>query len=314
MGDATAKLAAKEKEFKISKAQAMQATKAAQGTMNAQMRKAEELAKEAAEAQDQVKADTVSEKEAKQAELKATQQSKESDDAFEINQKYKKKHAATFLVHQDWQNKALAAEKNVTHGKEVAVAAMEEAQCIIKDHRSGCKTDQWKSHCQTEKWKAWMMTHCTESCGFSCADLHDLAMGVVLKAEEKLREKQEEARKEACPKYNDITEKYSAYADKYGKMATENVQACEMRKDEGACTEMKRFTDMSKKFEKKHQEFKEKMQNLKCYEYEGQWIPAGGSAMGSAAGQHLLRLVEGSMQQQESKELFSESQGPVGAR
>merc|ERR1719240_1649539 len=70
------------------------------------------------------------------------------------------------------------------------------------------------------------MTHCTESCGFSCTDLHDLAMGVVLKAEKQLREKQETARKEACPKYNDITNKYAAYADKYGKMATENVQAC----------------------------------------------------------------------------------------
>merc|ERR1711998_807651 len=214
---------------------------------------AEERAKEAAEAQDQVKADTVSEKEAKQAELKATQQSKESDDAYEINQKYKKKHAATFLVHQNWQQKAIAAEQNVTQAKEVAVAAMEKAQCIIKDHRSGCKTDAWKSHCQTNKWKAWMMTHCTESCGFSCTDLHDLAMGVVLKAEKQLREKQETARKEACPKYNDITNKYAAYADKYGKMATENVQAC---------TEMKRFTSMSKNFEKKHEEFKAKMQNL----------------------------------------------------
>jgi len=309
--DATAKLASKEKDFKVKKAQSMQATKTAQGTMDAQMRKAALLAKEAAEAQDQVKADTISEKKAKQAELKATQKSKESDDAYEINQDYKKKHAATFLVHKDWQNKAIAAEQNVTHAKEVAVAAMEKAQCIIKDHRSGCKTDAWKSHCQTSKWKAWMMTHCTESCGFSCTDLHDLAMGVVLKAEKQLREKQEAARKEACPKYNDITNKYAAYADKYGKMATENVQACEMRKDKQACTEMQRFTSMSKNFEKKHEEFKAKMQNLKCYEYEGQWIGPTGSAIGSAAGQHLLRLAETSVQQ--DKTLFSESQGPVGA-
>jgi len=156
-----------------------------------------------------------------------------------------------------------------------------------------------------------MMTHCTESCGFSCTDLHDLAMGVVLKAEKQLREKQEAARKEACPKYNDITNKYAAYADKYGKMATENVQACEMRKDKQACTEMQRFTSMSKNFEKKHEEFKAKMQNLKCYEYEGQWIGPTGSAIGSAAGQHLLRLAETSVQQ--DKTLFSESQGPVGA-
>merc|ERR1711871_1455657 len=197
--------ASKEKDFKVKKAQSVQATKTAQGTMEAQMRKAALLAKEAAEAQDQVKADTISEKKAKQAELKATQKSKESDDAYEINQQYKKKHAATSLLDKEWQNKAIAAEQNVTHAKEVAVAAMEKAQCIIKDHRSGCKTDAWKSHCQTNKWKAWMMTHCTESCGFSCTDLHDLAMGVVLKAEAKARKREEKARKEACPKYNHIT-------------------------------------------------------------------------------------------------------------
>merc|ERR1711998_644313 len=196
----------------------------------------------------------------------------------------------------------------------VAVAAMQDAQCIIKDHRSGCKTDQWKSHCQTTKWKAWMMTHCTESCGFSCSDLHELAMGVVLKAETKMREQEEKARKEACPKHEDITNRYAAYADKYGKMATENMQPCIMRKQESACDEMKRFTKMSKDFEMKHQDFTKKMQDLKCYEYEGQWAAAGaGSGMGSAAGQHLLRMVEAKAiqtTQAATSTMFELSNGP----
>jgi len=312
--DATEKMSSKEKNFKVQKAQAIQTTKNAHGMMRAAMRKAAELAKEAAEAQVVVKKKAVAEKVAKQQELKATQKSKAADQAYAINQEYKKKHAATSVVHSQWEQKARDAEVAVTKAKEVAVDAMQQAQCIIKDHRNGCKSDAWKSHCQTKKWKAWMMTHCTESCGFSCKDLHDLAMGVVLKAEKKLREKQEKARKEACPKYADITDKYAAYADKYGKMATQNEQACNMKKDAASCKQMKRYAKMSKDFETKHQEFKAKMQNLKCYEYQGQWSKAQGSAIGSAAGQHLLRLVESSSMRtsQEKSRLFEHSSGPNG--
>merc|ERR1712054_567478 len=193
---------------------------------------------------------------------------------------------------------SVLAERNVTEAKQVAVAAMEDAQCIIKDKRSGCKLPQWKSHCQTKKWKAWMMTHCTESCGFSCTDLHDLAMGVVLKAEAKARKREEKARNDACPKFNNMAIKFADFADKYGKMATEYVQPCKMRGESEACKDVKKFSALSKKFEKKHLKFKAKMQKLKCYEYSGQWKPghttysSGVSAAGSAAGQKLLRLME----------------------
>lgn len=305
--DATEKLASKEKHFKVGKAAALQAKDTAEGVQKAAMRKAAKLAKEAAEAQDDAKKDTVQEKVAKQKKLEADQKSKAADKAFEINQKYKVKHDNTAVLHETWTQKSIQAEQNVTTAKEVAVAAMQQAQCIIKDHRSGCKTDGWKGHCQTKKWKAWMMTHCTESCGFSCTDLHDLAMGVVLKAEKKMRKKEKAARKEACPKYNDIAVKYAAYADKYGEMATKDEQDCIMRKEAAACTEMKTYAKMSKDFQKKHEDFKKKMQDLKCYEYNEQW-GATGSGAGSAAGKALLRLVESG--HKEATPLFAHSQGP----
>jgi C1A family cysteine protease len=296
--DATAAMAAKEKSYKVGKAQAIQKTVAARGEMKAAMKKAAELAKAAAEAQNLVKQDTVKEKMAKQHQLEATQKSKEADKAFKINQEFKLKHSKTSVVHQHWEVLSAAAEKNVTVAKQVAVAAMEDAQCIIKDKRSGCKQPQWKGHCQTKKWKAWMMTHCTESCGFSCTDLHDLAMGVVLKAEAKARKREEKARKEACPKFNNMAIKFADFADKYGRMATQYVQPCKMRAESEACADVKKFSALSKKFEKKHLKFKAKMQHLKCYEYSGQWAAghtsysSGVGAAGSAAGQKLLRLME----------------------
>jgi hypothetical protein len=296
--DATAPMAAKEKSYKVAKAQSIQKTVAARGEMKAAMKKAAELAKAAAEAQNVVKQDTVKEKVAKQHQLEATQKSKEADKAYKINQEFKLKHVKTTAVHEHWEALSVAAEKNVTVAKQVAVAAMEDAQCIIKDKRSGCKLPQWKSHCQTKKWKAWMMTHCTESCGFSCTDLHDLAMGVVLKAEAKARKREETARKEACPKFNNMAIKFADFADKYGRMATEYVQPCKMRGEKEACKDVKKFSDLSKKYEKKHTKFKAKMQKLKCYEYSGQWNPgtttyaSSISAAGSAAGKKLLRLMK----------------------
>merc|ERR1719247_4019437 len=161
---ATAKMAAKEKDYKVAKAQAEETTEQAKGDRKAAMRKSAELAKKAAAAVDLVKKDTIAEKVAEQKELEATQKSKDADKAHAINQDYKNKKAATTLVHEQWEQKAIEAEKNVTDSKQIAVNAMEEAQCIIKDHRSGCKTDSWKGHCKVEKWKAWMITHCTESC------------------------------------------------------------------------------------------------------------------------------------------------------
>jgi len=279
---------------KVSKAQATQKLEEAKGEEKAAKKKAAELAKAAAEAQDLVKQDTVKEKVAKQNKLQATQKQKEADKAFEIHEKYVLKHEATTAVHKHWEELSVLAEKNVTDAKQVAVSAMEAAQCIIKDKRSGCKLPAWKGHCKTQKWKAWMMTHCTESCGFSCTDLHDLAMGVVLKAESEARKRERDAREEACPKYNNIAAKYAAYADKYGRMAVQYVQPCKMRQESQACKDVDKFSKMSKDFEKKHALFKGKMQKLKCYEYNGQWNKAAGSGSGagSAAGQKLLRMME----------------------
>jgi hypothetical protein len=288
--DATEKEASLAGKYRTAKLQAKQNSKDAKGILKAQMRKAAKLAKAAAAAQDEVKKDTVKEKVAKQTELKKTLKSKSADKAYKINQDFKKKHAHTVVVHKKWQEKSKQAELAVTHAKTVAVAAMENAQCIIKDKRLGCKDKKWKGHCQTKKWKAWMMTHCTASCGFSCTDLHALAMGIVLKAEDDARKKQEKARKESCPKYHDITESAAENADKNGRMATENEQNCKMNKDAQACKNMKKFIAESKKFEIQHQRFKQEMQKLGCYEYHAQWAKGIGAAHGSAAGQKLLRL------------------------
>merc|ERR1740127_300751 len=99
-----------------------------------------------------------------------------------------------------------------------------------------------------------MITHCTESCGYSCTDLHDLAMAVILEAEHKLGLKQKKARKEACPRFNKITQEYKKMADKNGAMST---------KEEKACEAMKKYAKLSQDFEKKHEEFMQHMQLLK---------------------------------------------------
>merc|ERR1711924_444494 len=86
---------------------------------------------------------------------------------------------------------AAAAAMAVAAAKKVAVGAMEQAQCIIKDKRAGCP--KWTHHCHNKKWQSWMMTHCTLSCGFSCTDLHNLAMGIVERREGACRQGQEGA-------------------------------------------------------------------------------------------------------------------------
>lgn len=309
---ATAKMAAKEKDYKVAKAQAEETTEQAKGDRKAAMRKSAELAKKAAAAVDLVKKDTIAEKVAEQKELEATQKSKDSDKAHAINQDYKNKKAATTLVHEEWEKKAVVAEKNVTDSKQIAVNAMEEAQCIIKDHRSGCKTDSWKGHCKVEKWKAWMITHCTESCGYSCTDLHDLAMAVILEAEHKLGLKQTKARVEACPRFNKITEEYKKMADKNGMMSTKEEQACNMREEDKACEAMKKYAKLSQDFEKKHEEFKQHMQLLKCYEYHSQWAAGSGVGFGSAGagGKHLTRMLETDSMKTKSEPLFANTDGP----
>jgi hypothetical protein len=289
--EATTPLAAKERVRKVAKAEAQQQVKDAQGLQKAMMRKAKKLAEAAAAAQVMVEKKTVAFKVTQQHLIKATNEQNEADKAFKIHSDYEGKLAKTTVKHTKWQKMALMAEHNVTHAKELAVAAMEDAQCIVKDHRSGCKSKAWKKHCQNAKWKPWMMTHCTESCGFSCSDLHSLAMGVVLKAEDAERKKVQAARKEACPKFNDLTKKNAAEADRYGRWSTQYEQDCHMRKEKKACTLMTKYLKKAKYFEKLHEEFKAKMMKLSCYEYHGQWATGPGAVNGTATGKKYLRLV-----------------------
>merc|ERR1711918_311016 len=55
---------------------------------------------------------------------------------------------------------------------------------------------------------------------------------------------------------------------------------------------MKKYAKLSQDFEKKHEEFKQHMQLLKCYEYHSQWATGSGVGFGSAGavGKHLTRM------------------------
>jgi len=267
--DATHPLASKEGLFKSKKAQAMRAAADAAGYAKAAMKRAAQLAKQAAAAQVVVKKKTVIAKAKRALQRKAMLASRKANKAFELNTKFTKMHASTTILHGVWVKKSEAAARAVTKSKEVAVSRMEKAQCIIKDKRSGCS--KWKAHCGNKKWKAWMVTHCTESCGFSCTDLHILAMDIVTAAEIRKKKKDLKARKKACPKYNTLVQKYAAYADKYASFATSFEQACQMRKEKAACKKEKANTRLAKGYEKNHVLIKKRMVNLKCFMFEKQW-------------------------------------------
>merc|ERR1711939_342239 len=175
--DATAPLASKEGAYKAKKQASIKAAADAVGIQKAAMKRAADLAKQAAAAQKVVKKDVIIAKKKHALQRKAIAESKKSDHAFRLHVKFTKKHAATTILHAKWTKKSEAAAKKVTLSKEVAVNAMESAQCVIKDKRSGCTKWKKTGHCKTASFKAWMVTHCTESCGFSCTDLHELAMG-----------------------------------------------------------------------------------------------------------------------------------------
>merc|ERR1712100_603459 len=172
---------------------------------------------------------------------KAIAESKKSDHAFRLHVKFTKKHAATTILHAKWTKKSEAAAKKVTLSKEVAVNAMESAQCVIKDKRSGCTKWKKTGHCKTASFKAWMVTHCTESCGFSCTDLHELAMGIVKVANAKKRKR-------------------------------------------------------ARKYEKGHVQYRKRMVDLKCYQYEKQWAKKAakkGKAKGKKAGKKAKKGKKG---------------------
>merc|ERR1712100_442658 len=199
---------------------------------------------------------------------KAIAESKKSDHAFRLHVKFTKKHAATTILHAKWTKKSEAAVKKVTLSKEVAVNAMESAQCVIKDKRSGCTKWKKTGHCKTASFKAWMVTHCTESCGFSCTDLHELAMGIVKVANAKKRKRDRKARKHACPKYDKVVKNYAKYADKYASFSTQFEQSCKMRNEKTACKKEKSYSALARKYEKGHVQYRKRMVDLKCYQYE----------------------------------------------
>merc|ERR1712054_252617 len=267
--DATHPLASKEGYYKAKKAQAIKAAADAAGYAKAAMKRAAQLAKEAAAAQVVVKTKTKIAKAKRALQRKANAASAKATKAFKQNVKFTKMHAATTIVHAAWVKKSEAAARAITKSKEVAVAQMEKAQCIIKDKRSGCA--KWKSHCKTKQWKAWMVTHCTESCGFSCSDLHELAMSIVKVAGKKKAKRDKAARKKACPKYNKIVQNYAKYADKYASFSTQFEQSCQMRREKDACAKKKRYAALSVKYEDKHVEYKKRAVDLGCYTHKGQW-------------------------------------------
>merc|ERR1712093_307349 len=110
----------------------------------------------------------------------------------------------------------------------------------------------WKKtgHCKTASFKAWMVTHCTESCGFSCTDLHELAMGIVKVANAKKAKRDKKARKHACPKYDKVVKNYAKYADKYASFSTQFEQSCKMRHEKTACKQQEKYAALAKKGKK----------------------------------------------------------------
>merc|ERR1711998_333072 len=187
--NASQKEANKEAANKAAHAAAIQAEKNALALDKLAMKKAAELAKKAALAQAAVKADVVKHNQAITNLKKAKDAQGVSDKAKAFNTKVRGKKAKTQIVHDGKVKDAAAAAMAVAAAKKVAVGAMEQAQCIIKDKRAGCP--KWTHHCHNKKWQSWMMTHCTLSCGFSCTDLHNLAMGIVERAEKERAAKYE---------------------------------------------------------------------------------------------------------------------------
>jgi len=157
--DATAPLASKEGAYKAKKQAAIKAAADAVGIQKAAMLRAADLAKQAAAAQKVVKKDVIIAKKKHALQRKAIAASKKSDHAFRLHVKFTKKHAATTILHRTWTKKSEEAAKKVTLSKEVAVNAMETAQCVIKDKRSGCTKWKKTGHCKTASFKAWMVTH-----------------------------------------------------------------------------------------------------------------------------------------------------------
>merc|ERR1711918_275761 len=75
---------------------------------------------------------------------------------------------------------------------------------------------------------------------------------------------------------------------------------------------MKKYAKLSQDFEKKHEEFKQHMQLLKCYEYHSQWATGSGVGFGSAGagGKHLTRMLETDSMKTKSEPLFANTDGP----
>merc|ERR1711981_1135398 len=295
--DATAPLASKEGAYKAKKQASIKAAADAVGIQKAAMKRAADLAKQAAAAQKVVKKDVIIAKKKHALQRKAIAESKKSDHAFRLHVKCTKKSEA--------------AAKKVTLSKEVAVNAMESAQCVIKDKRSGCTKWKKTGHCKTASFKAWMVTHCTESCGFSCTDLHELAMGIVEVAGKKKAKRDKSARKKACPKYNKIVQNYAKYADKYASFSTQFEQSCKMRNEKTACKKEKSYSALARKYEKGHVQYRKRMVGLKCYQYEKQWAKKAakkGKAKGKKAAKKAKKAKKGKKKKAAKKKKLEEEE------
>jgi C1A family cysteine protease len=284
--NASQKEANKEVANKAAHAAAIQAEKNALALDKLAMKKAAELAKKAALAQAAVKADVVKHNQAITNLKKAKDAQGVSDKAKAFNTKVHGKKAKTQIVHDGKVKDAAAAAMAVAAAKKVAVGAMEQAQCIIKDKRAGCP--KWTHHCHNKKWQSWMMTHCTLSCGFSCTDLHNLAMGIVERAEKERAAKDKKERIAACPKYYNIVRNYAAYADQYKQFATQWEGKCQLEANKDACKKVKEFRVQAAKYEKNHVKFESLMSKLKCYQYKKQWIKEMSQFGSGAQPKHLV--------------------------
>jgi len=157
----------------------------------------------------------------------------------------------------------------VTQANGAAQAAMKQATCVLQDQRSMCK--KWLKHCETRRFKAWMVLHCSKTCGYSCVDQHKVAMQRIHAANIKQARQQRLERKKKCPQLNKKEKLYAEEADRYGSFVTKISQDCGMRHEKKACQKKTMYAKYQRKFEARHRLYKKKMIGLKCYLFKRQW-------------------------------------------
>merc|ERR1712230_141265 len=53
--------------------------------------------------------------------------------------------------------------------------------------------------------------------------------------------------------------------------STQFEQSCKMRNEKTACKKEKSYSALARKYEKGHVQYRKRMVDLKCYQYEKQW-------------------------------------------